>query len=128
MIFELPLKIYDSFTLEEFKNFIEYDEVLKALKEQKRIFVYMPYNSYNVDMRATDRIVGRIDGFLYADNSVSVEFELFEDTPYGGIVKTVLDREDGSIDLQIYPHIIFDSQTHKLTNIFGFTLGTSAII
>ena len=63
MIFELPLKIYDSFTLGEFRNFIEHDEVLKALKEQKRIFVYMPYNSHNVDMRATDRIVGRINGF-----------------------------------------------------------------
>jgi len=130
MGYKIPIKIPKQFSVVEMEFAIKENDTVQYLLDTDKLFVFLPPDISDTSILGTynpvihnqlDKVVGKINEFIFTPTEISVDFELFERTLYGPMVKYLFNDIVKSSP-QLVPTIIYDSQTNEIKNIMGFTL------
>lgn len=136
MAYKIPIKIPKQFDVTEMGRAIEENDTVQYLLDTDKLFVFLPPDISDASILGTynpvvhnqlDKIVGKINEFIFTPTEISVDFELFERTLYGPMIKYLFNDIVKSSP-QLVPAIIYDSQTNEIKNIMGFTLYVNQLI
>ena len=115
---------------------IKENDMIQYLLDTDKLFVFLPPDISDTSILGTynpvihnqlDKVVGKINEFIFTPTEISVDFELFERTLYGPMVKYLFNDIVKSSP-QLVPAIIYDSQTNEIKNIMGFTLYVNQLV
>jgi len=130
MGYKIPIKIPKQFSVVEMKRAIKENDTVQYLLDMDKLFVFLPPDISDTSILGTynpvihnqlDKVVGKINEFIFTPTEISVDFKLFERTLYGPMIKYLFNDIVKSSP-QLVPAIIYDSQTNEIKNIMGFTL------
>lgn len=130
MGYKIPIKIPKQFTVSDVESAIKENDTVQYLLDTDKLFVFLPSDISDTSILGTynpvihnqlDKVVGKINEFIFTPTEISVDFELFERTLYGPMIKYLFNDIVKSSP-QLVPAIIYDSQTTEIKNILGFTL------
>lgn len=130
MAYRIPIKIPKQFSVVEMERAIKENDTIQYLLDTDKLFVFLPPDISDTSILGTynpvihnqlDKVVGKIDEFIFTPTEIFVDFELFERTLYGPMVKYLFNDIVKSSP-QLVPAIIYDSQTNEIKNILEFTL------
>lgn len=130
MGYRIPVKIPEQFNVSNMTFALEHDDIIKYEQDIDRLFVFLPneisdtsvLGTYNaVTQYPSDKIIGKINGFIFTPVEISVDFELFERTIYGPMIKYLF-SDIIKCNPHMIPSLIYDSQTNEIKQILGFTL------
>ena len=130
MGYKIPIKIPKQFTVSDVESAIKENDTVQYLLDMDRLFVFLPPDISDTSILGTyntvihnqlDKVVGKINEFIFTPTEILVDFELFERTLYGPMIKYLFNDIAKSLP-QLVPAIIYDSQTNEIKNILGFTL------
>ena len=130
MGYKIPIKIPKQFSVVEMEFAIKENDTIQYLLDTDKLFVFLPPDISDTSILGTynpvihnqlDKVVGKINEFIFTLTEISVDFELFERTLYGPMIKYLFNDIVKSSP-QLVPAIIYDSQTNEIKNIMGFTL------
>jgi len=136
MGYKIPIKIPKQFSVVDMEFAIKENDTVQYLLDTDKLFVFLPpdisdtsiLGAYNpVIHNQLDKVVGKINEFIFTSTEISVDFELFERTLYGPMVKYLFNDIVKSSP-QLVPAIIYDSQTNEIKNIMGFTLYVNQLL
>lgn len=130
MAYSIPVKIPKQFTARDLKLAIQENDIIQYQQDSDSLFVFLPptisdtsiLGTYNVvTSNSLDKIVGKINSFVFTPMEILADFELFERTLYGPMLKYLF-NDIVKYSPKIIPQIIYDSRTNEIKNILGFTL------
>ena len=130
MGYKIPIKIPRQFGVVEMEFAIKENDTIQYLLDTDKLFVFLPPDISDTSILGTynpvihnqlDKVVGKINEFIFTPTKISVDFELFERTLYGPMIKYLFNDIVKSSP-QLVPAIIYDLQTNEIKNILGFTL------
>lgn len=136
MGYNIPVKIPKQFTACDLEFAIKENDVIQYQLDMDKLFVFLPPDISDASILGTynpvvhnqlDKIVGKINEFIFTPTEISVDFELFERTLYGPMIKYLFNDIVKSSP-QLVPAIIYDSQTNEIKNIMGFTLYVNQLL
>ena len=132
IFYTIQVKLPKNITINQFKEFIDTDEVIRQLKQNDKLFLYLSDNISNKNMLSiynsvpqipTDKIIGNIVSIRTSSNSIEVDVFLYPNTMYRPMVNYLLSNlEINNINAYIVPSLIYDSSEHKIKSIYQFTL------
>ena len=136
MGYKIPIKIPKQFSVVDMEFAIKENDTVQYLLDTDKLFVFLPPDISDTSILGTynpvihnqlDKVVGKINEFIFTSTEISVDFELFERTLYGPMVKYLFNDIVKSSP-QLVPAIIYDSQTNEIKNIMGFTLYVNQLL
>lgn len=136
MAYRIPIKIPKQFSVVEMERTIKENDTIQYLLDTDKLFIFLPPDISDTSILGTynpvihnqlDKVVGKINEFIFTPTEISVDFELFERTLYGPMVKYLFNDIVKSSP-QLVPTIIYDSQTSEIKNIMGFTLYVNQLL
>lgn len=136
MGYKIPIKIPKQFDVTEMGYAIKESDTVQYQLDMDKLFVFLPPDISDASILGTynpvipnqpDKIVGKINEFIFTPTEISVDFELFERTLYGPMIKYLF-NDIAKSSPQLVPAIIYDSQTNEIKNILGFTLHLNQLL
>lgn len=130
MGYRIPIRIPKQFSVVDMEFAIKENDTIQYLLDTDKLFVFLPPDISDTSILGTynsvihnqlDKVVGKINEFIFTSTEISVDFELFERTLYGPMIKYLFSDIVKSSP-QLVPAIIYDSQTNEIKNILEFTL------